>query len=1124
MSKKSAKRTCAGIMSLAMLLGTAGLFPAPKASAASGVTINEVCPKNTTYAAPDGEMYDWVELYNNSGSPVDISGWGLTDKAETPYRFTIPSGTVIQPNTGMIFFCDGTAGETNASVAPFGLSTSGETLTLTDASGNIASQVSFEDMAKNTSYGQYPDGSGEYYVMNATPGKNNVAPEGSNAVRTPSFSAESGFYDTGFALTIDVPQGTTVYYTTDGSDPTTASEKYTGAITVKDMTSEPNKYSARTDITAYTDILAPDEGVLKAAVVRAMAVDAQGRASSIITKTYFIGSANVERYRNMKVISLVTDPSNLFDYEKGIYVTGKVYDEGGTGFNFPGMGNWGNQGQQGMNWGNQGQQPAQDGQQQNNNQQPVQQGGFNMNGQQGNFNFGDQNGAQQGNFNMGNFNFGGQNGEQQGNFNMGNFNFGGNQNGGAQQGNIQLGGAGGLVVNSDEEEEDASVFDSISLDSIDAPEILAEGDDQTQGGVQQGGFGGFGGFGGQDGGAGAGGFGGFGGFGGEGGAGGAGGFGGFDMGGMAFMSQANYNQKGAEWERPANIEIFENGKSVVSQDVGIRTKGAASRAWPQKSFNIFARQDYGKSSVEYDLFDGEATKAKNNKVIDTFDGFTIRNGGNDNMAGFFRDSVAQSLVTDRAMTTQATSECILFIDGEFWGIYQLMEKYNSDYFKSHYGIKKNDVCFIKNGSLEDGNDQDLSEWNNLLGNLSRVDMTLDENYQRACAELDMQSFIDYFAAQIYWANHDWPNNNTGVWRSNAVDPENPYADGKWRMVLFDTEYSSNLADKVSETGPTFNSFNQASGGGMGGFGGFMGGGGSLSGAFSNLMKNETFRQQFELSFMDMANYNFDTKKTTAAINYYRNFKQQILDTYKRFPSSKHTHNEQTFEQDYQLLETFYNTRYSNVTSQMKSYMNLTGSLASVNVSNDSSKGSLQLNTIKFDDSMSTWSGKYFTDYPVTAKATPKEGYSFDHWEVTGATVSNTTSDTITVPVSEGVTIKPVYKTGSSEPQPIVTTTTTTTTTTAPRITTTTTSYVQPSQFTNVTLLGDANCDGQVDLSDTVMVMQALANPNKYGVKGSDAKHMTDQGAANADVDKSSAGLTANDALKIQEYLLGKVSL
>ncbi|EWM54581.1 CotH kinase family protein, partial [Ruminococcus flavefaciens] len=621
--------------------------------------------------------------------------------------------------------------------------------------------------------------------------------------------------------------------------------------------------------------------------------------------------------------------------------------------------------------------------------------------------------------------------------------------------------------------------------------------------AQQGGAaGGFGGFGGQDGGFG-------------------GGMGG-GMGDFAFMAQANYNQKGAAWERPANIEIFENGKSVVSQDVGIRTKGAASRAWAQKSFNIFARMDYGKSSVEYDLFSGKSTKEKNNKVIDKFDGFTIRNGGNDNMAGFFRDSVNQSLVGDRDMATQATSECILFIDGEFWGIYQLMEKYNTDYFKSHYGIKKNDVAFIKNNSLEDGNDQDLSEWNSLLSQISSADMTSDAVYQQIAEKLDIQSFIDYFAAQIYWANKDWPSNNTGVWRANTVDPENPYADGKWRMVLFDTEYAASLADKINETGPTYNSFSQFGGGGMGGFGmgGFGMGGGSLSGAFTNLMKNAEFRKQFEISFMDMANYNFDTKKTTEAINYYKGFKQQILDTYKRFPSSKHTHNEQTFEEDYQLLETFYNTRYSNVTSQMKSYMGLTGSLATVNVSNDGSKGSLKFNTIKMDDSISTWSGKYFTDYPVTAKAEAKEGYSFDHWEVTGATVSDTTSPEITVPVSEGVTIKAVYRAGGSEP-PKTTTTTTTTTTTRPIVTTTTTnggSSLQP------TLKGDVNCDGNVDLADAVLILQSLANPNKYGLNGTASKHLTEQGQANADVDTETKGLTPNDAVKIQEYLLGKTTL
>lgn len=71
--------------------------------------------------------------------------------------------------------------------------------------------------------------------------------------------------------------------------------------------------------------------------------------------------------------------------------------------------------------------------------------------------------------------------------------------------------------------------------------------------------------------------------------------------------------------------------------------------------------------------------------------------------------------------------------------------------------------------------------------------------------------------------------------------------------------------------------------------------------------------------------------------------------------------------------------------------------------------------------------------------------------------------------------------------------------------------------------GDANCDGTVDMSDVVLIMQSLANPNKYGLEGTDSKHMTEKGADNADVDTSSKGITSNDALRIQEYLLHKIS-
>ena len=84
-------------------------------------------------------------------------------------------------------------------------------------------------------------------------------------------------------------------------------------------------------------------------------------------------------------------------------------------------------------------------------------------------------------------------------------------------------------------------------------------------------------------------------------------------------------------------------------------------------------------------------------------------------------------------------------------------------------------------------------------------------------------------------------------------------------------------------------------------------------------------------------------------------------------------------------------------------------------------------------------------------------------------------------------------------------------------------FVSLDENKNAYLAGDTNCDGVVDLADAVLIMQSLANPNKYGEYGTDARHLTAQGKINGDVDKFIAGITANDALRIQEYLLGKLT-
>ena len=135
---------------------------------------------------------------------------------------------------------------------------------------------------------------------------------------------------------------------------------------------------------------------------------------------------------------------------------------------------------------------------------------------------------------------------------------------------------------------------------------------------------------------------------------------------------------------------------------------------------------------------------------------------------------------------------------------------------------------------------------------------------------------------------------------------------------------------------------------------------------------------------------------------------------------------------------------------------------------------------------------------------------------TSETTTTTTTTTTTSETTTTTTTTATTTTSTTQPA------TTTSTTTAPKTETTTTP--QPSQGNNDSVVwGDSNCDGQVDMADAVLIMQSLANPNKYGVGGTDEKAITEQGKANADVDTSTKGITSNDALQIQLYLLKKIA-
>lgn len=142
----------------------------------------------------------------------------------------------------------------------------------------------------------------------------------------PVLSHKSGFYDKDFYLEIDVPPNAAVHYTLDGSIPDENSPVYTGPLLITNASSNPNVYSAIENISVYEVVYSPDFPVDKCNVIRAVSVNAAGLHSKVVNATYFVG-ISPEDYPGCGILSLITDPSNLFDHNKGIYVLGAIFDE-----------------------------------------------------------------------------------------------------------------------------------------------------------------------------------------------------------------------------------------------------------------------------------------------------------------------------------------------------------------------------------------------------------------------------------------------------------------------------------------------------------------------------------------------------------------------------------------------------------------------------------------------------------------------------------------------------------------------------------------------------------------------------------------------------------------------------
>ncbi|MGQ0828551.1 MAG: CotH kinase family protein [Bacteroidota bacterium] len=696
-----------------------------------------VSPQLIDSALKQGTNVFSIQVHNYSGAT------GIPDLTALPYLLIGVNDTTVTyfPFPAKINL------HTN-----FNLNSTGQTIILTDASGNIKDEKNIGAMTLNNTYGRRPNGANNWYYFDTpTPDTtNNVSAYYTGYASKPTFALPSGFYTGTKTLGLAGAGTGVIRYTLDGKDPDQSSALYTAPITINSTT------------------------VVRA---RTYSSDPLRFPSEIITNTYFINE-NI----SLPVVSLVSDPYNLFDHNYGIY----VYGPGADTFNmpFPGSNFW----------------------------------------------------------------------------------------------------------------------------------------------------------------------------------------------------------KG--WERPANIEFFDQGgKLGFETPTGIAIQGNYSKAWPQRGFAVRTKENYKGETIDYPLFPSKPN-------ITQYKSFNIRNAGSDWNTCHMRDRFNQeNAQKSTSLDMMDGRPCVLFINGDYWGVYELREKQDKNYIENNSGIPADKIDFLQfDGDIIEGSNTAFLNMSGFIGNNN---MNIAANYSKAKEMLDIENFCDYIITETYIMNVDWLGtytNNIKFWR-----PSNP--PGKWRYVLWDTDLSLGFGQSLGMGSVATNFLNTAINPTTPN---------PHSTMLKGLLNNTEFKNYFVNRYADLMNTvfqpsqmrssayalrdemlpemarHFTTWQSSALPGIWENFIgrskdvnswNKQIDTMLLFTDSRLSHSRDTIQKQFSLVK-------------------------QVDVTLDvfpKGAGTIKISTITPETL--PWAGVYYDGVPVTITAKPNPGYEFKYWADNNSFAGSILSAGITLNIS-----------------------------------------------------------------------------------------------------------------------------
>jgi hypothetical protein len=400
-----------------------------------------------------------------------------------------------------------------------------------------------------------------------------------------------------------------------------------------------------------------------------------------------------------------------------------------------------------------------------------------------------------------------------------------------------------------------------------------------------------------------------------------------------------------EWEKPAHIEYFDNNSFPAFElDADLMIHGGFSRALAMKSLRVLADRKYDESQINYQLF--------KDKDIYSFKKFVLRNSGQDFNVTHFRDALMQKVVQkETSCNIQDYQPVVVFLNGSYWGIHNMTEKIDRFYVNENFGIHEDSTNVLRdNIIIVEGNYYHYSIMIDFAKHVQAVDSAAFDSISKM---VDIANYTDYFIAQMYYVNPEFPRHNTKYWRATADT-------SKWRYIMTDLDFGLGLYSYASsdELYRVLHTNIQWS---------------DNHWILRRILEYPEYRRYFINRSADMFNTMLKSENVIQTIHEFKDRLASEMEIHMpRWGSSV-----AAWESNVNSMINFVTVRLGYVWTH---YLNEFGLEKTVTLTLDADPGNhgkIKISTI-IPDSL-PWQGIYFDGNPVEITAIADSGYCFSHW-------------------------------------------------------------------------------------------------------------------------------------------------